>query len=413
MQIVHATFEPGEGTEAVKTLSNLGVDIEDYKLIQSQTGDLLIINLLYGDADKLLDRLKNKFNFSTNENRSLIIFTPDTVIPRNEEKLNKYEYRATRETIITYAKESSQVDPEFIILAIVASIIASLGLILNNTPVIVGSMIIAPVFGPIAAMAIGIVLGDWKLFSKGAVSEGLVIVTAIVVGGIFGLLIPNVAVNKAIEIRMFPTIADLLIAFAAGGAGAYSLVTNVKSQQLVGVVIAAALIPVMATLGIGVALWHLPMVLGSSLLLFGNLFSLLLAIITIFYIKGLKPQWWYKSTAKKMIKKSLIFLIIAVIVLTIPLSLITYQQLIKEQPADIVRKVYRDHFKDQLEDRLITIDVDARNKQAKLVFYAPTEMKEEVLNRLATKIKHRLGSDYEINFEVIPTRLLEPPFETS
>ncbi|GAB6099976.1 TIGR00341 family protein [Halanaerocella petrolearia] len=408
MQIVHATFEPGEGEKAVKLLSDLGVDIEDYKLVQSQTGDLLIINLLYGHADKLIDRLKSKFNFSHNENRSLIIFSPDTVIPRNKEKVEKQQSRATRETIITYAKESSEVNPEFTILAIVASLIASLGLILNNTPVIVGSMIIAPVFGPIAAMAIGIVLGDWNLFSKGLSAEGIVITIAIAIGGIFGLIIPNVSVNQAIQVRMFPTIADLLIAFAAGGAGAYSLIMNVKSQQLVGVVIAAALIPVMATLGIGVALWNLSMVLGASLLLLGNLFSLLLAIIVVFYSKGLKPQWWYKSTAKKMIKKSLVFLIIAVIVLTIPLSLITYNQMIKEKPSDTVRKIYRDYFGDELEARLESITVNAENKAATLVLYAPDELDKSTFAELATEIRKELGADYVVSFEIIPTKVLNP-----
>ena len=240
MQIVHATFEPGEGQEAVKVLKSLGVDIEDYKLVQSNTGDLLIINLLYGKVDVLLDRLKEKFNFSENVDRSLIIFTPDTVIPRNKEKAKKYQFRAARETIITYAKTNSEVDRQFIFLAVVAAIIASLGLIINNTPVIVGSMVIAPVFGPIAAMAIGIVLGNSKLFIKGLLAEAIVMSIGIATGGVFGLIVPNVSINHALQVRMLPTIADLLIGLAAGGAGAYALVTNVKSQQLVGVVIAAA-----------------------------------------------------------------------------------------------------------------------------------------------------------------------------
>ncbi|AGB42220.1 TIGR00341 family protein [Halobacteroides halobius DSM 5150] len=408
MQIVHATFESGEGGTAVEILLELGVDIEDYKLIQSQTGDLLIINLLYGHADKIIDKLKGQFDFSTNEDRSLIIFTPDTVIPRNKEKVEKSKSRASKETIVTYAKESAQLDSNFIVLAIAASIAAALGLIVNNIPVIVGSMIIAPVFGPIAAMAVGIVLGNWKLFRKGLGAEIVVVAIGIIIGYIFGAVIPDVSINPALRVRMFPTIADLLIAFAAGGAGAYSLIADVKSQPLVGVVIAAALIPVMAALGIGISMWNLSMVYGTSLLLFGNLFSLLLAIIVIFYSKGLKPQWWYESTAQEMIKKSLVFLIIAVIILTIPLSVITYRQMIKEKPTEIIRELYKEQFKDQLEARLVSINTNPNLKKTVLVLYVPAKTRKFLFDQLANRIKERLGADYRVIFEVIPTNIIQP-----
>ena len=170
---------------------------------------------------------------------------------------------------------------QLVFLAVVAAIIATLGLILDNTPVIVGAMIIAPVFGPIATMAIGIVLGDLKLLVKGIVVELSIMGIAIVIGAIFGLIIPNVSITHALEVRMLPTLPDLLVALAAGGAGAYALITHVKSQQLVGVVIAAALIPVMATIGVGISLHNVDMIIGASLLLLGNLFTLLLAIIMV------------------------------------------------------------------------------------------------------------------------------------
>jgi uncharacterized hydrophobic protein (TIGR00341 family) len=407
MQIVHATFEPGEGQEAVKTLDNLGVDIEDYKLIESDSGDLLIINLLYGQVDQLLDRLKAKFNFSKNKDRSLIIFSPDTVIPFNKEKREEYQFRATRETIVSYVKSSSQVDSKFMVLSLMASIIVTMGLILNNTPVIVGAMVIAPVFGPISAMAVGIVLGKSKIFIEGLLAEGVVITTAITIGGIFGLIIPNVAITDALLVRMYPTIADLLVALAAGGAGAYSLITGIRSQQLVGVVIAAALIPVMSAIGIGIALGNLTLVIGTSLLLLGNLFALLLAIIITFYLKGLKPQWWYRHTAYRLIKKSLVVLTISVIVLALPLSLITYNQFIREKPEDEIRSVYKEYFEDQLETRLISIDVDKEKKQARVAFYFPEDKKKDEVKKLARQARQQLDGEYEVKFELVPIEFLQ------
>ncbi len=63
MQVVHANLRSGEGKVAVELLKTLGIDIEDYKLITSPAGDLLIINLLYGNTDVLLDNLTAEFAF--------------------------------------------------------------------------------------------------------------------------------------------------------------------------------------------------------------------------------------------------------------------------------------------------------------------------------------------------------------
>lgn len=409
MQVVHATFASGEGQEAVEMLEQLGMEIEDYKLIESKSGDLLIINLLYNKVDTLIDQLKNRFDFTHNVNRSLMIFTPDTVIPRDKEKLKMESDRATRETIITYAKEQSEISGQLVFLAVVAAVIASMGLIIDNTPVIVGAMIIAPVFGPIATMAIGIVLGDLKLLFKGILVELVVMGIAVSIGLFFGFIIPNVSINHALKVRMLPTLPDLLVALAAGGAGAYALVTNVKSQQLVGVVIAAALIPVMATIGIGISLQNFDMIKGASLLLFGNLFTLLLAIILVFYFKGLKPQWWYEPTANKLIKKSLVILTVSVILLTVPLSVITYDQMIREKPEEVVREVYREYFGDELDSRLLSMKI--KDQQIELMLNVPVGTDKFYFERLAEKIKERLGDGYEIVYEIIATQRIKIPVE--
>ena len=167
----------------------------------------------------------------------------------------------------------------------------------------------------------------------------------------------------------------------------------------------------MATIGIGIALWHLPLVIGSSLLLFGNFFALLLSIITVFYFKGLKPQLWYKFTARKLIKKSLTILTISVIILALPLSIITYQQMIKEKPKDIVRRIYRNQFGDQLENRLFSIKIE--EKEVDIILYTPANTDEHYFKLLTKKIKKELGNDYQVIFEVIPTRRIKAPINSS
>lgn len=406
MQIALVTLETGEGQEAVQLLEALELDIADYRLLSSPTGDLLIINLLYGNTDIVLDNLGEQFEFEANDDRSLIVFSPDTVIPVNKKRLKTSSFKATRKSLVTYARQNSRINDSFILLAIMAAVIASLGLILNNIPVIVGSMVIAPVFGPIVAIAIGIVLADFKLMMQGVLSEATVLLIAVIVGLLMGLIVPNVVINSALKTRMFPTVADLFVALAAGSAGAYSLISGIKSQ-LIGVVIAAALIPVMCTIGIGVSLANSMMVSGGLLLLGGNYLGLILATVGVFYFKGLKPQIWYKFKAQKLVKKSLVLILVAVIILSLPLSWITYQRMIKEKPEDIVRKIYRKNFGDELETDLLSIQV--QGKEVELFLYTPAETNEYFFKLLEKRIKAELGGEYRVIFEVVPTKRFQFP----
>ena len=400
MQIIHATFKSGEGVQAVEFLSTLGVDIEDYKLIKSESGDLLIINFLYGDIDVLLDNLTSKFDFQNNRERSLIIFTADTVIPRSKEKMKKAEFHASRESLVTFAHDKSQINLQYILLVVFSAIISSLGLILDNVAVIVGSMVIAPVLGPILAITIGIVLGDSKLIRKGIAAEILAVLAAVVIGSIFGFFVPNVGITNSLQIRMYPSIADLIIAMAAGGAGAYTLVNGQLESGLVGVMIAASLIPVMSTIGIGVSLGHNSMVLGAGLLLMGNYLSLLLANIVVFYFKGLKPQIWLKNKARNIVRKSLLFIIVAVLLISVPLGVLTVYQYYIEKPAEQIRDIINENLVSNWNYRIEDISIEGN--LVNVYLYSEDNLNKHLLLSIKQEIQRQLKKEYNINFKVIP-----------
>ena len=400
LQVIHATFRAGEGNEAVKLLNTLGIDIEDYKLLESNTGDLLIINLLYGDTDVLLDNLTSRFDFEDDEERSLIIFTPDTVIPRDKEKIKKASFRATRETIITFAQNNSQVNFEYLMLVVVSAVITSLGLILDNVAVIVGGMVIAPVLGPILAVTVGIMLGDSKLIKQGISTEIIAIVVAILIGFLFGSALPNVGITNSLKIRMFPTLADLFIALAAGAASAYALVRGHLESGLVGVMVSAALLPVMSTIGIGISFANRTMILGAFLLLGGNYLGLLLANLIVFYFEGLKPQIWYKFEANKLIKKSLIFILIAVIIFSIPLGILTFYQFYVEKPVEIIRQIVSDNLGSNWDFKVERVELNG--KLVTVFIYADNTFNEKILNNIKKQITRELATEYKIIFKIIP-----------
>ncbi len=400
MQVVHAILKPGEGREAETILEKMGTDIDDFKLIKTDTGDLLIINLLYNNTDRLIDQLTRKFDFEDNRERSLIIFTPDTIIPRDEEKLAQASFHATRESLVTFAQENSSIDFQYIMLVLASAVITSLGLILNNVAVIVGGMVIAPVLGPILAITIGIVLGDLKLIRKGISAEVIGIIIAIVIGSFFGAILPEIEITEALKIRMFPTIADLLIATAAGAAAAYSLIRGQLKTGLVGVMVAASLLPVMCTIGIGIAFGNNTMILGAFILLAGNYLGLLLSNLTVFYFEGLKPQLWYKDQAQKLIKKSLIMIVLAVFLLIIPLGILTVYQFYVEKPVDVVKSTIRENLVAGWDYRIQEVDITGN--LINVYIYAARELDKNTLNNIKSQIEDRLSQEYNINFKIIP-----------
>jgi uncharacterized hydrophobic protein (TIGR00341 family) len=400
LQIVHATFPAGEGKEAVQILNTLGVDIENYKLINSNSGDLLIINLLYGDIDILLDNLKSSFNFDNNKERSLIIFTPDTVIPRNKKKFEEAESHATRESLISFAQNNSMIGMDYILLVIFSAVITSLGLILDNVAVIVGGMVIAPVLGPILAITIGIVLGKTRLIRQGIMAELIAITLAILVGIIFGTIIPEVEINNALKIRMFPTIADLFIAMAAGAAGAYVLIKGQLHSGLIGVMVAASLLPVMSTIGIGISIANRGMIIGAILLLTGNYLALFLANIIVFYFEGLKPQNWFKHRAERIIKKSLIFIILAIILLIIPLIFLTISQFYLDKPAEIVKNIFKENL--HPENDYLVERVEIEENMVKVILFTVNKLDENILYKIEGEIERILARDYKFKIKIIP-----------
>lgn len=400
MQVVHATFRAGEGKDAVSLLETLGIDIEDYKLIESKSGDLLIINLIYGNTDALLDNLTSRFDFDKDEERSLIIFTPDTVIPRNKEKMKKASFHATRESLVTFAQNNSTVNFDYLMLVIVSAIITSLGLMLDNVAVIVGGMVIAPVLGPILAITIGIVLGNAKLIRQGVSAEIISIIFAILIGAIFGVIIPNVEITKSLQIRMFPTLADLFIAIAAGAAAAYTLMKGKMKSGLVGVMVAASLLPVMCTIGIGIAMGNQTMIIGAFLLLGGSYLGLLLANMVVFYFEGLRPQIWYKHKAKNIIKKSFIFIFIAVLLFSIPLGILTVYQFYIEKPVEVIKSTIRKNLIMDWNYRIESVEVTGN--LINVYIYSENEIEKQLLIKIKRNIEARLAREYDIRFKIIP-----------
>lgn len=134
-----------------------------------------------------------------------------------------------------------------------AILVASIGLNMNSTAVIIGAMLISPLMGPITGMGYSIAIYDGVLFSRSMKNFSFAVITSLITSTLYFALTPISTAYSELLARTSPTIYDVLIALFGGGAGIIALISKQKGNVLPGVAIATALMPPLCTAGYGLA----------------------------------------------------------------------------------------------------------------------------------------------------------------
>ena len=160
---------------------------------------------------------------------------------------------------------------------IFAIFIASLGLNVNSTAVIIGAMLISPLMGPIIGMGLAVGTNDLDLLRRAAKNFGVATLISVLTAMVYFLITPLSEARSELLARTSPTLYDVLIAFCGGAAGIIALCTRGKGNVIPGVAIATALMPPLCTAGYGLATGHLLYFLGAFYLFFINTVFIALA----------------------------------------------------------------------------------------------------------------------------------------
>lgn len=203
----------------------------------------------------------------------------------------------TREQIDVYKEIRDGAKPkiDFFMMIALSAAIATFGLLQNSAAVIIGAMLVAPLMAAIFGLSLGVVRGDLRLLRRAASATLRGVLLAIAVGIPLTLIVPAAQPQSEVLARTAPTLLDLGVALASGAAGAYALCRKEVSAALPGVAIAAALVPPLATVGIGLALWLRAMpdgagIAGGAMLLFiTNLVAIAAAGSLVFLWLGFRP----------------------------------------------------------------------------------------------------------------------------
>ena len=181
-----------------------------------------------------------------------------------------------RECIERISKEVSFKGANLWVL-IFAIFLASLGLNVNSTAVIIGAMLISPLMGPIIGMGLAVGINDLDLLKRSAKNYAVATLISVLTATLFFLISPLSEAQSELLARTSPTLYDVLIAFCGGAAGVIALCTRGKGNVIPGVAIATALMPPLCTAGYGLATGHLLYFLGAFYLFFINTVFIALA----------------------------------------------------------------------------------------------------------------------------------------
>ena len=184
-----------------------------------------------------------------------------------------------------------------------AILIASIGLNVNSTAVVIGAMLISPLMGPIMGIGLGIGIYDFNLMKRGIKNLLIAAVFSIITSFIYFSLSPLHEAKTELLARTTPSIWDVLIAFFGGMAGIIAGTRKEKSNILPGVAIATALMPPLCTAGFALATGKMYFFLGAVYLFFINsLFICLATFIIVRYLKFKTTKYASVSQQKKVVR---------------------------------------------------------------------------------------------------------------
>ena len=226
----------------------------------------------------------------------LLLYPLEASLPREDarqmrRKRTWFMPADSREEIYEDAMAAARIDPLFIAIAVLSTIVVSVGLVTDSVAVVIGGMVIAPMLGPNLALALSIALGDRDMLFHAVVSNGVGFGIALLMSlgvGYFG----TVPVDAAeLVTRTDVGTAGIVLALASGVAAALSLATGL-SGTLVGVMVAVALVPPACIMGMMLGAGRLDEAYGAGLLLAVNLACIHIAAHAVFFLQGLRPRGW-------------------------------------------------------------------------------------------------------------------------
>lgn len=253
-----------------------------------------------------------------------------------------------------------------------AILVASVGLNMNSTAVIIGAMLISPLMGPINGMGYSIATYNFPLFRKSLRNYSFAVIVGLVASTAYFAISPISTAHSELLARTSPTIYDVLIALFGGLAGIVAISTRQKGNVIPGVAIATALMPPLCTAGYGLASAQFEFFFGAFYLFTINTVFIAISSVTVSQVLKFPIRTLVDEGQKKRVNRW-IWGIITIVIL--PSIYFGYTLVQNEKFTDYAKR-YISNVSSYEGNYLLTSQIDAPKKLITLT-YAGTELTPE------------------------------------
>jgi uncharacterized hydrophobic protein (TIGR00271 family) len=297
-------------------------------------------------------------------------------------------------------------DVDFFVMIGLSTVIAAFGLLQSSSAAIIGAMLVAPFFSPLLAISLSIVQGNVHLLwlalestVKGvALSIGLTILLA--------LLVPTKTITPEIASRSLPSLFDLAVALASGAAGAYAIAREDVAAALPGVAIAAALVPPLGVVGIGLAMGDLELAGGGGLLFAANLIAIALAGSVTFLLLGFRPG--SHAARSRNLRRGLLTAVLLFVLVAIPLGGVFIQSVHTARLRQDIQQTVTRQFETETKVEItsvdaITFDEEATGLTVTIPIYTSGAVPPSLAENLQVQLTKVLGRPVHVRLVVFST----------
>jgi len=295
--------------DSIKNIADKN-DASDFWIVSSEGEERKVVRILVKPEQRqiILDALQEIL--ATSFSYRVVVIPVEAALPREEaeeetEIISSTE--TTREELYNSIGKNARLNRTYLLLIFLSTVVVAIGLLKDNVAVVIGAMVIAPLLGPNLAMALGTALGDtdlmWKAFKTGLAGMSLALVLSILIGIFWPLNVES----RELLARTYVGLDSAVLAMASGAAAVISLTSGIPSI-LVGVMVAVALLPPAATMGLMLGAGQTDLAYGAAFLLAVNIVAINLSAKLAFLVQGIKPRTWLEKEKAKQSMQSYILI---------------------------------------------------------------------------------------------------------
>ncbi len=309
-----------------------------------------------------------------------------------------------RRTIAKQLSQAKSPQQGFYILTGVAAVIVTLGLIIDSSPVVIGGMLIAPLFEPIMALSLAVVTGRVGLLRNTLWALAKAVLGAVALAIIISFFSPFKSLpGEEILSRTNPNIIHLFIALFTGAAGAFAVISARVKDSLVGVLIAAALLPPLGVLGHSLVAVDLVAASGAFLLFLTNLVVLVFTSTVFLLLFGFRPASADEGD-QELLMREIRWSAALITLLAIPLTYSLIAIVTQNQRVAVSRAVVLNTVPGIDARELERVDVRASGEATQVAFTLRTSqlITSPMLDSIATQLERSLDDQIILDATILP-----------